>query len=435
MYSKYCHSLFTLLLLAVLVLTGCATASTPIPIPTLTPAPPTSTPVPPTATATTIPTPTNTPFVPKATFKVAVHVPMTGDMGMAGMDIFHASELALAQLSMPLELMGYDIQLAEYDDMGDLDAAIKNAKNLVNDPDILCGVGHFNSRLTIAASEVYHQAGLAFISPSSTNTEVTNRGFPEISRVVGRDDGQGAVGAQFALDFRFNAIYLIHNASPYGQKNADYFKREANKLGLNIVGELSTDNPDNFQETITNILEKNTDLVYFAGFADQVGNFIKEARELGYTGALLGIDAISTPDILKFAGPFAIDGGGLYYTTIGASLASLPNAAQFGTDYQLKYSADPQMYAPYAYDATGICMKAIEEASKAKGGEIPTRAEVVSAIRALMDYPGISGTYTFNKNGDPLIASYQVIQVITVDPGKWGDNPVVASYQIAPPEK
>jgi len=432
MYSNRFRRLFALLLLASLVLTGCGTATTPIPIPTLTPGQPTSTPVP---TSTPIPTATNTLFVPKATFKIAVHVPMTGDMGMFGMDIFHASELAVAQLSVPLELMGYDVELASYDDMGDLDSTVKNAKTLVNDADILCGVGHFNSRLTIQASEVYHQAGLAFVSPSSTNLDVTDRGYLEVNRVVGRDDGQGAAGAQFAQDHRFNSIYVIYSTSQYDQRNADYFKREANKLDLTIVGELSTDNPDNFQETIKDVLAANTDLVYFAGNPDQVGTFIKEARELGYTGAVLGIETISSPEILNFAGPFAIDGGGLYYTMIGSNPASMPNAAQFIKDYQIQFSADPMQYAPYAYDATGICLKAIEEASKAKGGEIPTRAEVANAIRALVDYAGISGTYNFTPKGDPTLARYQVIQVTTVDPGKWGLNPVVASFEIAPPEK
>jgi branched-chain amino acid transport system substrate-binding protein len=356
-------------------------------------------------------------------------------MGLFGADIFHASELAVAQLSMPLELTGYDVQLASYDDMGDPDATIKNAKNLVNDADILCGVGHFNSRLTIQASEVYHQAGLAFISPSSTNKDVTDRGYLEVNRVVGRDDGQGAAGAQFAHDFKFNSIYVLYNKAPYEQQNADGFKREANKLGLTIVGELPTEKMGNFEETINDILGKNTDLVYFAGLANQVGNFIKEARELGYTGALLGIDTLSSPEILDFAGPFATDGGGLYYTMIGANLASMPNGLQFAKDYQLQFSADPQMYAPYAYDATGICLKAIEEASKAKGGEIPTRAEVANAIRALVDYAGISGTYNFTPNGDPTFAMYQVYQVTTIDPGKWGANPVVASIEITPPEK
>jgi branched-chain amino acid transport system substrate-binding protein len=409
------------------ILSACQSAQIPpTALPTNTPAP-TNTAVPSTAT--------NTPFVPKATFKIAVAVPMTGDTGVAGTDIFHASELAVAQLSNPLELMGYDVELVPYDDQRDLDVAVSNAKELVKNADILCGVGHYNSYITLQTTEIYHRAGLAFISPSSTNTDVTNRGYLEVNRVIGRNDTQGAVGARFAQERGFKAIYVLYNKSPYGQQAAAYFKREAGKFGLIVMGELSTDIPNNFEGVIKRILAANTDLVYFAGFADQVGTFINEARKLGYTGAILGIDGIATPEVLNFAGPFAIDGGGLYYTNIGANLGSLPNAARFAQDFQTQFSSEPLIYTPYAYDATGICMKAIEEASKAKGDDIPTRTEVANAIRALVDYQGITGTYNFTSKGDPTISLYEVLQVTTIDPNKWDANPVVATYGIEPPSK
>lgn len=424
--------LLVVLIVCSWILSACQPAQTPptatatIASPTDIPAP-TNTPVPPTAS--------NTPFVPKATFKIAVAIDMTGNTGVIGTDIFHASELAVSQLSNPLELMGYKIELVSYDDKHDLDTAASNAKELVKDTAILCGVGHYNSNLTILATEIYHQAGLAFISPTSTNPNVTDRGYLEVNRVIGRDDAQGAAGAHFAQERGFKAIYVLYNQSnPYTQKNAVSFKREANKLGLKIAGELATDVPNNFEGVIKRVLDANTDLVYFAGFADQAGNFINEARKLGYTGAILGIDAIA-PDVLNFAGPFALDGGGLYYINNGANLASLPNAAQFAQDFQIQFSSAPLTYTPYAYDATGICIKAIEEASKAKSGGIPTRAEVAKAIRALVDYKGITGTYNFTKNGDPTVSLYQVIQVTSIDPNKWDANPVVATYKIEPPSK
>jgi len=391
---------------------------------------------PPAPTNTPVPAATNTPFVPKATFKIAVAVPLTGDEGAVGTDIFHAGELAAVQLSSPLALMGYAVELVSYDDKHDLDTAVTNAKELIKDSDILCGVGHYNSPITIQATEIYHKAGLAFISPSSTNADVTNRGYLEVNRVVGRDDAEGAAGAHFAQERGFKAIYVLYDSSRHGQKNADYFKREAKKLGLNVVGELSTDIPGNFESVIKRILDTNTDLVYFAGGStEQVGNFINEARAANYKGAILGTDYSFNQDILNFAGPFAIDGGGLFYTTIGASLASMPNAKQFEQDFLTKFGTEPQFYTPYAYDATGICLKAIENASKAKGGGIPTRAEVASAIHALTDYQGIADTYNFTKNGDPTVSAYQVYQVTTIDPNKWDANPVVATYKVEPPGK
>jgi branched-chain amino acid transport system substrate-binding protein len=421
--EKEMKKILASLLICCYVLSACQTAE-PLPIAT---SAPTNTSLPPTAT--------NTPFVPKATFKIAVHVPMTGDIGMFGTDIFHASELAVQQLSNPLELLGYDVELISYDDMGNVDTAVSNAKELVNNNDILCGVGHFNSRITIQATEIYHQAGLAFISPASTNTDVTKRGYLEVNRVIGRDDAQGAAGAMFAHERDFKAVYVLANNSAYGQKNADYFKRKAKELGVTIVGELFTDNQSNFESVIKRIISSNADLVYFAGFFEQTGNFIKEARALDYKGTILGSDGIAEASVLEFVGPQALSGGGVYYTNVGARLASLPNAQQFLQDYQAEFGSQPLAYAPYAYDATGICMKAIEEASMTKNGEVPTRADVANAIRSLVDYSGITGPYNFTSKGDPAMSTYQVIQITSMNAFKWDSNPAVATYEIEPPTK
>ena len=79
-------------------------------------------------------------------------------------------------------------------------------------------------------------------------------------------------------------------------------------------------------------------------------------------------------------------------------------------------------------------MKAIEEASKAKNGELPTRKEVANAIRAIVDYKGITGTFSFNKKGDPLLAKYFIFKVASIDPGKWDQNAIVSTIEAEPPK-
>ena len=82
----------------------------------------------------------------------------------------------------------------------------------------------------------------------------------------------------------------------------------------------------------------------------------------------------------------------------------------------------------------GICLKAIENAAKANGNKVPTREAVAKAVRALQDYAGITGKFTFNAIGDPTIAKYFVMKVNSPDPAKWNDNPVVETLDIAPPK-
>lgn len=390
--------------------------------------PPTETPVP---TDTPIPTETPTPFVPKATIKIVVHVSFSGDLSNYGIDILRAAEFAVEQLSDPLNELGYKIELISYDDKLEIATAVENANEIVAESEILCGVGHLASRIMIQASEIYHKAGLAFVSPSNTDPAVTDRGYLEVNRVVGREDGTGVVAAQFAKDKGMKSVYIITSSWELGRKNADNFKREADRIGLKVVGMLNTDVSDDFEGVVKRVMNAVPDMVYFAGNVGQAGPFFRQARAAGYMGAFMGME--SNPAVVDLAGPLLIEGGGMYYVDTVAPANNYPDADKFFQDFDTYYGI-PQAFAAQAYDATGICMKAIEEASRARGGEIPTRAEVAKAIRALQDFKGITGTYNFNKNGDPDPAQYFIFQVVSPDINDWGQNTIVDTYEISPPK-
>jgi branched-chain amino acid transport system substrate-binding protein len=104
------------------------------------------------------------------TIKIATQSPLSGGQSLLGVAIKQGAELALEQLGGDLAAMGYDVQLAPYDDQATPDVGVANAKNIVADSEILCGVGHLNSGVMIPSSEEYHTANLAFVSPANTAT-------------------------------------------------------------------------------------------------------------------------------------------------------------------------------------------------------------------------------------------------------------------------
>jgi branched-chain amino acid transport system substrate-binding protein len=79
-----------------------------------------------------------------------------------------------------------------------------------------------------------------------------------------------------------------------------------------------------------------------------------------------------------------------------------------------------------------IALKAIEAA--AKGGKSPGREDVSTAVRKVK-HSGITGDIEFDGKGDRKKALYFVLQVVSDDPAKWGDNKIVKQLTIAPPEK
>jgi branched-chain amino acid transport system substrate-binding protein len=367
------------------------------------------------------------------TIKIATQSPLSGDMSVVGVDIKRGAEMGLEQLGAGLTGMGFKIELAPFDDQGNPDTGVANAKQIVSDPAILCVVGHYNSGVQIPSSEEYHNAGLANVSPANTNPKVTTRGYLEVNRIVGRDDVQGVVGADFAAAKGMKSAFVVHDKTAYGQGIAEFFRQEAEKKGMQVLGFEGTEEKANFDALLSPILAANPDVVYFGGMYGQAALLFKQAREKGYMGMFLSDDGFDSSDAAKIGGDTLLQGGGTFYSTVSGPAAVYPGTAKFISDFKTKYGSDPQPFAAQGYDSAGICLKAIEAAAKAKNGEMPTRAEVAQAIRNLTDYAGITGTITFNSIGDPVVAKYFVIKVGSADPAKWPENPIEQTLDIAPP--
>lgn len=368
------------------------------------------------------------------TIKIATQSPLSGGQSSIGVDIKNGAELALAQLAGPLTEMGFKVELAAYDDQANPDQGVANAKQIVADPAVLCVVGHYNSGVQIPSSEEYHTAGLANVSPANTNPRVTDRGYLEVNRIVGRDDIQGAVGAQFAKSKNMTSAYVLHDKTAYGQGIAEFFKREAEAQGLQVLGFEGTEEKANFDALLTPILSANPDVVYFGGMFDQIAVFIKQARQKGYQGMFLSDDGFDSSEAAVIAGDALTQGGGTFYSTVAGPAKLYPGTAKFQTDFKAKYNADPKPFAAQGFDSMGICLQAIANAAKANGNKVPTRQAVAEAVRALKDYAGITGTINFNAKGDMVQAQYFIIQVVSPDAAKWNDNSIVQTLTFAPPE-
>ena len=371
---------------------------------------------------------------PLQSIKIATQSPLSGDQSVVGVDIKRGAELALEQLGQPLAALGIKVELAPFDDQANPDTGVANAKRIVSDPAILAVVGHYNSGVQIPASEVYHTSGLANVSPATTNPKVTTRGYAEINRIVGRDDVQGVVGADFATSHGIKNVFVVHDKTAYGQGIAEFFKKRAEEKGLQVLGFEGTEEKANFDALLSPVIAGNPDMVYFGGMTFQAAVLFKQARERGYQGMFMSDDGFDSSDATRIAGQALLDGAGTYYSTVSGPASVYPGTARFIKDFQAKYNSDPQPNAAQGYDSMAICLKAIENAVKANAGAVPHRQAVVRAIRELKDFHGITGTFTFNAIGDPTMAQYFVLKVHSPDPVQWSANTVIETLNIAPPK-
>jgi branched-chain amino acid transport system substrate-binding protein len=361
--------------------------------------------------------------------KIASQSPLSGGQSVLGSGLRNGAELAIEQLGGPLEEMGFEIQFVPFDDQATPDVGVANAQQIVADPEILAVIGHFNSGVAIPSSEVYNDNDLVMVSPANTNPAVTDRGLPTVNRVCGRDDAQGAVGAEYAASLGLTSVYILHDTTAYGQGVAEFFQASAEGLGITVLGFEGTEERSNFEGLIQPIIALAPEAVYLGGIYDQFGVFVNQLATAGYTGQILGPDGLDSPDYAELAGDAAI---GTYYTSAAGPASVFPAAEQFIADYTDAYGAPPTPYAAEAYDATAIVLAGIMRAAEAAEG-LPTRAAVAAEVRATVDYEGLTGLISFDGNGDRALANYFVLEVGSSDPADWGTNEVISQIQIPSP--
>lgn len=344
----------------------------------------------------------------KGTIKIAVQAPLSGEQAALGEYVKLGAQLAVEEAAKTFKSLGFDLIFVPYDDQAKPEVGVANARAIVADPDVLALVGHFNSGVALPASEVYKDAMLAMISPANTATEITDRGYPNVNRVCGRDDVQGPVGARFAAqDLKVKSVYIIHDKTLYGQGVADNFRKEADKLGLKVLGYDGTEERANFAPMIIPMRAKKPDLVYFGGIYHQGGLLLKQMREKGVKAAFMGPDGLDSSEMVKITGAAVI---GSYYTTVAGPPDAYPETAAFAKKFKQRFGKEVESFGLYGYDAAAVGIAAIEQAIQAENGKKPSRAAVSAAIRKLKNFKGVTGSIAFDNKGDPVKAKYFILQ-------------------------
>ena len=357
--------------------------------------------------------------------KIASQTPLSGPQSALGTGIRNGVELAIEQLAAQ---SGIEITLAPFDDQALPDVGASNANQIAADPDVLCVAGHLNSGVALAALPTYKNASLTMISPANTNVRITDEFAGTAYRVVGRDDVQAPVAAEFAAEQGYQNVYVLNDKTDYGIGVAEAFRTKAEELGLTIVGFEGTDEKTVFDSVLNPILAAQPDAVLWGGIYSEGGPLLKQMREKGIEAAFLGTDGLDNSELARLAGEAAI---GVQYTTVAGPPSEYPAAATMAEDYTAKFGAPAPAFAPQGYDAAGLCIAAIAKAAETAGAK-PTREQVNAAMKELGEYNGVTGPIAFDEKGDRSPATYFILEVTSSDPAEFGNSDIVAKLDLGP---
>ena len=293
----------------------------------------------------------------------------------------------------PLDLMARD------DGMNPL-RAIEAAEDFRDRTDVVAVVGHLNSGATIAAAEVYNEAGngLLAISPGATSPEMSSTGAWTF-RVCPSDLQQAVALAEWAYnDLDRRRTVIVHLNDSYGRGVRDAFTPVFERLGGTVVSAdpylpALLDDERILDPFLERGVRNGMDALVVVGMGDEATDILRASRRLGFRGTVMGTDGLMG---IAEAGSVA---EGVVVTS--GFLVDRPTEAtrDFVESYEARFDETPRDGSAHAYDTVMLLAHAIEQVGTDRKA---VRDYVASIGGDAPAFDGVTGTIRFDENGDAV---------------------------------
>jgi branched-chain amino acid transport system substrate-binding protein len=335
-------------------------------------------------------------FSANAQVKLGVAGPITGPGASFGAQLTHGVEQAAEDINGSGGILGQPITLEVGDDVSDPKQGVSVANKFVGD-DVKFVIGHFNSGVTIPASEVYSDNGILFVTPAATNPKVTDRGLWDAFRTCGRDDQQGKLWAAYALaNLNGKKIAILHDKTTYGKGLADAARGLMNDGGMKeVLYDGVNVGEKDYSAVVSKVKAAGADYLMWGGMHTEGGLIVRQMRDQGMDTVMISGDAIANAEFASLGGP-GVEGT---LMSFGPDPRNDPAAKDVVTRFRAK-GFEPEAYTLYSYAAVQIIKQAAEKANSLDPKNV---AEV---MHSGVIFKTVIGDIAYDKKGDRTNADY-----------------------------
>jgi branched-chain amino acid transport system substrate-binding protein len=325
----------------------------------------------------------------QAEILIATAAPMTGIYAWAGERFQRGTELAVEDLNAKGGVLGQKVELIVGDDFCDADQAVALARKLVSDGVVLVA-GHWCSHASIPASKVYEQAGILQIAPGSASAKLTDEGRPNVFRVCGRDDRQGAmVGDYLAEHWADKGIAILDDGTTWGEGVANGARQRLRERGVRVLlDDAIPPGEEEYSALVSRMQDAGVEVFFLGGYHREAGLILRQAHDRGYALRLIANSAMALEDFPMIAGSALED-------TIMAAMTytgDRPQAQEVVAEFRAR-GYEPLGYTLYAYAAVQVWAQAVEAAKSLD-------LDAVTRLLHSRQFDTVLGKIGFDAKGD-----------------------------------
>ncbi|MCI9467965.1 MAG: ABC transporter substrate-binding protein [Oscillospiraceae bacterium] len=349
--------------------------------------------------------------------KIGIFEPASGDNGAGGkQEALGAQYANTVQPTVEIGGETYKVELVPADNQSSNDKAPSAAQTLIS-AGVSVVLGSYGSGVSIAASDIFGDAGVPAIGVSCTNPQVT-AGNSHYFRICFLDPFQGTVLANFAKEnFSATKAYCLAKlGDDYSVGLCNYFMQAFGEE--NCVYETFPEGTSDYSAYVTNAKNNGCD-VFFAPVSTEAAALIIDqavAQDLGmpilagdtWDSNVITAAAQGKSNVQIYVTTFYQEGGNAEFDEGFKAYLNSDSTAMANNGGNDMIAATSAM----GYDAYFVALEAL----KAAGSTDP--AAVMAALPSVT-YEGVSGAIAFDDVNGDAIRDAAYVKVCNTETGTW----------------
>ncbi len=354
---------------------------------------------------------------------IGIAFAQTSNVALLGQDGISGVKIAEKYFNDKGGINGTPIKLVLQDTGGDEAGAINAFQTLINKDKVVGIVGPTLSQQAFSTNPIAERAKVPVIGASNTA-----KGIPEIGDYIARVSAPSSVVAPNSVKAALKQNPKIKKVAVFFAQNDAFSKSETeifqktvkdSNLELVTVQKFQTTDTD-FQAQATNALNLKPDLIITSGLAADGGNLVRQLRELGYKGIIIGGNGMNTSNIFKVCK--ALCDGVLVAQAYSPEQPSEINKV-FRQAYQKQFNSEPPQFAAQAFTGVQVYVEALKALdSKSKINKLPLGQLRTELNKQLLTgkYDTPLGEISFTPIGEVVQKDFYVSQIKMSQDGSTG---------------
>jgi branched-chain amino acid transport system substrate-binding protein len=347
------------------------------------------------------------------TIEIGMLADTSGPAALSGSHKVNGAQLAVDQINAHGGIHGQMVKLIVEDDRGQNQAGVSAYEKLAADPNVVAIIDSVRSTI-VQATLPYALRDQIPTLIGGTDPKLTHVGNPWVFRFRPNDTYASQAMASYSTGVMGSKkVAILYDTDAFGSAGNNLLIAAFKKDGIPIVSDQGyTTAAQDYTSYLETIKGSGADtLETYMTNAEDEAQMLKQLRQLGLNIAIMGSPSIATAVDIQLAGN-AVNG------TYGVSdfvASGTPVSKEFASAYEAKYHSAPDLFGAWVYDAVNVVSQVIAADGTSPGA-------IQKGLHAVQNYPGVEGTYSFDRNGDGL-HGYWVVQMKnkTAEPIKFVD--------------